>query len=69
MVAPVVKAVTPTKPKRVRYVREKAEPRAASKPAPLPKPSTKVKAKLMSRNVSAPHRSEPKLGPGRKPTT
>ena len=69
VVAPVVKTVKPKKPKKVRYVREKAEPRTAPGATPLPKPSTKSKAKLMSRNVLPPHKGEPKLGSGQKPKT
>lgn len=62
VVEPVVKAVKPKKPKKARFVREKAEPKPVAEAPPLPKPSTKAKAKLMSKNVVTPLKEEPKFG-------
>ena len=64
-----VKPIKPPKVKRPRFVREKKEksPVPQTKPAPLPARSTKVFAKLMSKNLALPPKEESNFGSLPKP--
>jgi hypothetical protein len=66
VVQPVVEAVAePPKPKRARFVREKKAPRQPVKLPPLPPPSKKLTAKLMSKNLALPPKEDRPAGPMR----
>lgn len=60
------KKVWPAKAKRPRFVREQAEKRERAALPPLPPPSTRLTAKLMSKNLALPPKDEPPA-PGRRP--
>jgi hypothetical protein len=63
---PIAEAVT-EKPKRVRFVREKKVKAPEMAAAPLPPRSSKVRAKMMSKNLSLPPKTEPNFGSAPKP--
>src|SRR4051794_24840651 len=56
--APAAKKAWPVKSKRPRFVRPKAEKREGTAPAPLPPPSTRPAARLMTKNLALPPKTD-----------
>ena len=63
VVKPVAEALGSTKPKKKRFVRERAGKKPTAKPAPVAPRSTKAAGKLMTKGIVAAPKEETQIGP------